>query len=35
MMTTVETTLSKEEEELCQKICDDVHATYRIRPWVD
>jgi radical SAM enzyme (TIGR04100 family) len=35
MMTTVETTLSKEEEELCKKICDDVHATYRIRPWVD
>lgn len=30
-MTTVETTISKEEEEQCRKICDNLGVTYRIR----
>ncbi len=34
-MTTVSTTLTKEEEDMCQKICDDIGCTYRIRPWED
>lgn len=34
-MTTVATTLTKEEEAMCQKICDDIGCTYRIRPWED
>lgn len=34
-MTTVSTTLTKEEEEECQKICDSIGVTYRIRPWED
>lgn len=33
VMTTVSTTISKEEEIQCQKICDDLGVTYRIRPW--
>ena len=33
VMTTVDTTISKEEEAQCQKICDEIGATYRIRPW--
>lgn len=33
VMTTVDTTLTKEEEAECQKICDDIGAAYRIRPW--
>lgn len=35
IMTTVETTITKAEEEECRKICDEVGATYRIRPWED
>ena len=35
VMTTVATTISKEEEAQCQKICDDLGVTYRIRPWED
>lgn len=35
VMTTVDTTISKEEEAKCQKICDEVGAKYRIRPWED
>lgn len=35
VMTTVSTTLTKEEEEECQKICDKIGVTYRIRPWED
>lgn len=35
VMTTVDTTLTKEEEERCQEICDEIGATYRIRPWED
>ena len=31
ILSTVDTTLSKEEEEKCQKICDDLGVTYRIR----
>ena len=33
VMTTVDTTLSKEEESQCQAICDQLGVTYRIRPW--
>ena len=35
VMTTVETTITPEEEAMCQKICDDLGVTYRIRPWED
>lgn len=35
MMTTVDTTITKEEEAECQKICDRIGAVYRIRPWED
>ncbi len=35
VFTTVDTTLTKEEEQLCQKICDDLGVSYRIRPWED
>lgn len=35
VMTTVDTTLSKEEEAQCQAICDKLGVTYRIRPWED
>lgn len=33
VMTTVATTLTAEEEEQCQKICEELGARYRIRPW--
>ncbi len=33
VMTTVDTTLTKEEEAQCQSICDEIGAVYRIRPW--
>jgi radical SAM enzyme (TIGR04100 family) len=33
VMTTVDTTITHEEEEQCRKICDEIGATYRIRPW--
>ena len=35
VLTTVSTTLTKEEEVECKKICDDLGVTYRIRPWED
>ncbi len=35
VMTTVETTISKEEEEQCREICARIGAKYRIREWVD
>lgn len=35
VMSTVDTTLSKEEEAQCRKICDEIGAFYRIRPWED
>lgn len=33
VFTTVDTTLTKEEEEQCRKICEDLGVLYRIRPW--
>lgn len=33
VMTTVDTTLTADEEAECQKICDRIGAAYRIRPW--
>ncbi len=35
VMTTVETTLTKEEEEACREICQSLGVIYRIREWVD
>ena len=35
VMSTVSTTITHEEEQQCQKICDDLGVTYRIRPWID
>lgn len=32
-MTTVSTTLTKEEEQLCKQICDELNVNYRIRPY--
>ena len=33
VMTTVSTTLTPEEEQQCAKICEEIGAAYRIRPW--
>lgn len=33
--TTVETTLTHEEEEKCAAICKELGVNYRIRPWID
>lgn len=33
VMTTVDTTISHEEEAACQKICDELGVRYRIRPF--
>ncbi len=33
VMTTVETTITHEEEEQCRAICKKIGARYRIRPW--
>lgn len=35
VMTTVATTISPEEEEECRRICVQIGAKYRIRPWED
>lgn len=35
VLTTVATTITKEEEEKCRKICENLGVTYRIRPWED
>ncbi len=35
VLTTVDTTLTKEEEAQCQAICEELGVTYRIRPWED
>ena len=35
VMTTVDTTLSKDEEKECAEICEKLGVTYRIRPWED
>ena len=34
VMTVVDVVTSKEEQELCRKICDSVGATLRIRPYI-
>jgi TatD family-associated radical SAM protein len=33
VMTTVDTTITKEEEQKCASICQEIGAAYRIRPW--
>lgn len=35
VLTTVATTLTEQEEEACRRICENVGARYRIRPWED
>lgn len=35
VMTTVETTISHEDEEACRCVCQSIGAHYRIREWVD
>ncbi len=35
VMTTVATTITKEEEAECQRICDNIGVKYRIRPFKD
>lgn len=35
VMTTVDTTISHEEEARCREICQKIGADYRIRPWED
>lgn len=35
VLTTVATTLTPEEEEQCRRICEEIGAFYRIRPWED
>ena len=33
VLTTVDTTITHEEEAECEKICKKIGAKYRIRPW--
>jgi hypothetical protein len=33
VLSTVETTITREEEAKCQAICDELGVTYRIRPF--
>jgi len=35
VLTTVATTITKEEEQQCREICDKLGVTYRIRPYED
>ena len=35
ILSTVATTITKEEEEMCKKICDELGVTYRIREYED
>jgi radical SAM enzyme (TIGR04100 family) len=35
VLSTVDTTLTKEEEAQCRAICEGLNVTYRIRPWED
>ncbi len=35
VMTTVETTITREQEAECQKLCDEIGVAYRIRPFED
>ena len=33
VLTTVDTTITKEEEEECRRICESIGVRYRIRAW--
>lgn len=33
VLSTVDTTITKEEEKECARICESIGVTYRIRPW--
>lgn len=35
VLSTVATTLTEEEEDICRNLCDKLGVTYRIRPWED
>lgn len=35
VMTTVDTTISHDDEKKCREICENIGAAYRIREWVD
>lgn len=35
VMTTVDTTITHEQEQQCREICERIGAAYRIRPWED
>jgi hypothetical protein len=35
ILSTVETTITKEEEAKCREICEKLGVTYRIRPYED
>ena len=35
VMTVVDVVTSKEEQELCRKICESVGATLRVRPYIE
>lgn len=35
ILTTVETTITPEEQDECRRICEKIGVTYRIRPWED
>lgn len=35
ILSTVDTTITHEEEAECQRICDSIGVTYRIRPWAE
>ncbi|MCD8152734.1 MAG: TIGR04100 family radical SAM protein [Clostridiales bacterium] len=35
ILSTVDTTITHEEEAECQRICDEIGVTYRIRPWAE
>ena len=35
MMTVVDVVTTKEEQEICRKICESVGATFRVRPYSD
>lgn len=35
VMSTVGTTITHEEEEQCQTLCNELGVTYRIRPWIN
>ena len=35
ILSTVSTTITEDEEKECQRICDELGVTYRIRPYED